>query len=75
VKSVKTFRDAGFIASIEITRRNLEKTIEYANIVKANYIISIDSSLKDPIRVYDVKSETSQKTTIKDFLRTLGVKN
>jgi ATP phosphoribosyltransferase regulatory subunit len=75
VKSVKIFRDAGFIASIEITRRNFEKTIEYAKIINANYVVSIESSLKDPIRVYDIKSETSQKTTIKEFLRTLGVKN
>jgi histidyl-tRNA synthetase len=72
VEAVKTLRDAGVIASLEITRRSLEKTIEYGKITEADYVVSVDSSLMAPITVYDIKSVASKKATFKMFLKDVG---
>ncbi len=72
VEAVKTLREAGVIASLEVTRRSLEKTIEYGKIMETDYVVSVDSSLEAPVTVYDIKASTSKKVTIKTFLRDLG---
>ena len=72
VEAVKTLREAGVIASMDVTRRILEKTIEYGKITKIDYVLSVDSSLEVPVIVYDIKSDTSKKVTLKTFLRDLG---
>jgi ATP phosphoribosyltransferase regulatory subunit len=72
VEAVKTLRDAGVIASLEITRRSLEKTIEYGKITEADYVVSVDSSLMAPVTVYDIKSVASKKATFKMFLKDVG---
>jgi ATP phosphoribosyltransferase regulatory subunit len=72
VEAVKTLREAGVIASLEITRRSLEKTVEYGKITEADYVVSVDSSLEAPVTVYDIKSAASKKATFKTFLRDLG---
>jgi ATP phosphoribosyltransferase regulatory subunit len=74
VEAVKTLREAGLIASLEITRRSLEKTVEYGEITEADYVISVDSSLKAPITIYDIKSASTKKSTLDTFLRDLGCK-
>jgi ATP phosphoribosyltransferase regulatory subunit len=71
VESVKTLREAGVIASLEITRRSLEKTLEYGKITEADYVVSVDSTLKAPITVYDIKSASTKKSAFKTFLRDL----
>jgi ATP phosphoribosyltransferase regulatory subunit len=72
VEAVKTLRETGVIASLEVTRRSLEKTIEYGKITETDYIVSVDSSLKAPVTVYDIKSAASKKVTFKTFLRNIG---
>jgi ATP phosphoribosyltransferase regulatory subunit len=72
IEAVKTLREAGLIASLEITRRSLEKTVEYGEITEANYVISVDSSIKAPITIYDIKSASTKKSTLNKFLRDLG---
>jgi ATP phosphoribosyltransferase regulatory subunit len=72
VEAVKILREAGVIASLEITRRSLEKTIEYGKLVGTDYVVSVGSSLKSPIAVYDVKSNISRSIMLEAFLRDLG---
>jgi len=72
VEAVKTLREAEVIASLEVTRRSLEKTIDYGKITEADYVVCVESSLKNPVTVYDIKANTSKKVTFKTFLRDLG---
>ncbi|MCJ7722378.1 ATP phosphoribosyltransferase regulatory subunit [Candidatus Bathyarchaeota archaeon] len=72
VEAVKTLRKAGVIASLEVTRRSLEKTVEYGEITETDYVVSVESSLNNPVTVYDIKSATSRKATFETFLRNLG---
>ncbi|MCJ7613250.1 ATP phosphoribosyltransferase regulatory subunit [Candidatus Bathyarchaeota archaeon] len=72
VEVVETLREAGIVASMEVTNRSLEKTVEYGKLTEADYIVSVDSSLKNPVTVYDIKSSSSKKVTFKTFLRNIG---
>jgi len=72
VEAAKTLRKAGVIASLEVTRRSLEKTIDYGKIMEADYVVSVESSLKNPVTVYDIKSNVSRNVTLETFLRNLG---
>ncbi len=72
IEAVKTLRNAGVIASLEITRRSFEKTIEYGKITESDYVIFVDSSLKTPLVIYDIKLGISKKATFKTFLRNIG---
>ena len=74
IEAVKALREADAIASLEITGRSLERTLEYGKLTDADYIVSVDSSLTTPITVYDIKSGASKKTAFKTFLKTLGGK-
>jgi ATP phosphoribosyltransferase regulatory subunit len=72
VEAVKALRDAGVVASLEITKRSLEKTVEYGKFTEADYVVSVDSSLKNPVTVYDTKSGATKKVTFKTLLRNIG---
>ena len=75
VEAVKALREAEVIASLEVTKRNLKKTIEYAKITEADYVVCVDSSINEPVTVYDTKSCTSKKVVLQAFLNNLGGKN
>ncbi len=72
VKAVKILREAGVIASLEITKRSLEKTIEYGKLTETDYVVSVGSSLKSPVTVYAVKSSASRDVMLESFLKELG---
>ncbi len=72
VEAVKLLREAGVIASLEVTGRSLEKTIEYGKLTETDYVVSVGSSLKSPVTVYDVKSKVSRDVTLETFLKELG---
>jgi ATP phosphoribosyltransferase regulatory subunit len=72
VEAVKLLREAGVIASLEVTRRSVEKTKEYGKIVGTDYVVLVGSSLKSPTTVYNVKLGTSSRVTLETFLRDLG---
>ena len=72
VEAVKLLREAGVIASLEVTKRSLEKTMEYGKLVGADYVVSVGSSLKTPVTVYDIKSNVSRSVMLETFLRELG---
>ena len=72
VDAVKLLREAGVIASLEVTGRNLEKTLEYGKLTEADYVFSVGSSLESPVTVYDIKSNTSRDVLLKTFLDEQG---
>jgi ATP phosphoribosyltransferase regulatory subunit len=72
VEAVEALREAGVIASLEITKRSLEKTVEYGKLTEADYVVSVDSSLDASVTVYDIKSDASKKVTFEKFLETVG---
>jgi ATP phosphoribosyltransferase regulatory subunit len=72
IKVVKLLRKAGVITSLEITRRSLEKTIDYGKLVGTDYVVSVGSSLKSHVTVHDVKSNASRDIMLETFLRDYG---
>lgn len=72
IETVNALREAGAIASMEVTKRSLEKTTEYAKITEADYVVSVDSFLEALVTVYDIKADTSKKVSLKEFLKTIG---
>jgi ATP phosphoribosyltransferase regulatory subunit len=71
-EAVKVLREAGVIASLEITKRSLEKTMEYGKLTETDYVVSVGSSLKSPVTVYDVKSNVSRDVMLETFLEEVG---
>jgi histidyl-tRNA synthetase len=72
VEAVKVLRDSGVIASLEVTRRSLEKTMEYGKLTETDYVVSVASSLKSPVTVFDVKSNISRDVMLETFLGEVG---
>jgi len=72
VEAVKILRESGVIASLEVTRRSLEKTIEYGKLMGTDYVVSVGSSLKSPVTVYNVKSNVSRNIMFETFLGEVG---
>jgi ATP phosphoribosyltransferase regulatory subunit len=72
VEAVKALRESGVIASLEITKRGLEKTMEYGKLTETDYVVSVGSSLKSPLTVYDVKSNVSRDVMLETFLEEVG---
>jgi ATP phosphoribosyltransferase regulatory subunit len=72
VEAVKVLREAGIVASLEVTGRSLEKTLEYGRLTDVDYVVSVNSSPKSPVTVYDVKSNTSKNVTLDSFLEAQG---
>jgi len=72
VEAVKILRESGVIASLEVTRRSLEKTMEYGKLTEADYVVSVGSSLRSPVTVYDVKSNVSRSIMFETFLGEVG---
>jgi ATP phosphoribosyltransferase regulatory subunit len=71
VEAVKLLREARVIASLDIAQRGLRKTKEYGKIVGTDYVVSVGSSIKSPVIIYDVKLNTSRSVTLESFLRDL----
>jgi ATP phosphoribosyltransferase regulatory subunit len=71
-KAVNVLREAGVIASLEVIKRSLEKTVEYGKFMEMDYVISVSSSLESPVTVYDVKSNASRNVMLQTFLEELG---
>jgi ATP phosphoribosyltransferase regulatory subunit len=72
VEAVKALREAGVIASLEVTRRSLEKTLEYGKFTETDYVVFVGSSVESPVTVYDIKSNISRNVMLKTFLGELG---
>ncbi|MGD2066564.1 MAG: ATP phosphoribosyltransferase regulatory subunit [Candidatus Bathyarchaeota archaeon] len=74
VAAVNVLREAGVIASLEVTRRSLEKMVEYGKFTEMDYVVSVGSSLESPVTVYNVKSTASRNVMLQTFLNELGGK-
>ena len=72
INAVKTLRNAGLIASIEITERSIEKTIENAKITNVNYVISVGSSINSPTTIFNIENDTKTTSKLTIFLKNLG---
>ena len=72
IQAVNSLRDAGFIASLEVTKRTIEKTIEYGELTEADFVVCVESSLPAPVTVYDLKLDTKSEMVLKDFIDKCG---
>ena len=72
IDAVNSLRDAGFISSLEVTKRTIEKTIEYGKLTKADYVVYVDSSLTSLVIVYDLKSGTKSEMVFTEFVENCG---
>ncbi|MDG6222116.1 MAG: ATP phosphoribosyltransferase regulatory subunit [Candidatus Bathyarchaeota archaeon] len=72
IEAVNSLREAGFVASLEVTNRAIEKTVEYGKLTEADYVVCVDSSLAKPVTVYDLKTDTTKKLALKKFLEFCG---
>ena len=70
IKVVKILRDAGLATSLEVTGRTIEKTLEYAKITSADYVVSVDMSTNN-LTVYYIASGESENLSLKNFLRNI----
>ena len=57
---------------MEVTKRSLEKTMEYGKLTETDYVVSVGSSLKSPVTVYNLKSNVSRNVMLETFLGELG---
>jgi len=72
VNAVKSLRNNGVIASLELTNRSFEKTIEYGKLTGMDYAILVDSDILDSITVFYIKSNVSETMSLEAFLRVIG---
>ncbi|MBT8171859.1 ATP phosphoribosyltransferase regulatory subunit [Candidatus Bathyarchaeota archaeon] len=72
IKTVMALREIGIIASMEITRKTFENTIEFGKITKADYVISVDSSLTNQLIVFDIEKNVKLKINLKTFFKNIG---
>jgi ATP phosphoribosyltransferase regulatory subunit len=72
VKAAENLRNSGIVASIEIKDRNFEKTVEYGKLTETDYVIFINSSLKNLLTVYNIKSDSKTRITFETFLQDIG---
>ncbi len=72
IKAVSFFRDAGVVAFLDVTKDDGEKIRNYAKLAGIDYVVFVDSSLKKPAMVYDVRSDASGNVMIETFLQQIG---
>jgi histidyl-tRNA synthetase len=72
IKAVSFFRDAGVVAFLDVTKDDGEKIKNYAKLAGIDYVVFVDSSLKKPATVYDVRSDASGNVMIETFLHQIG---
>ncbi|MDH5391140.1 MAG: ATP phosphoribosyltransferase regulatory subunit, partial [Candidatus Bathyarchaeota archaeon] len=72
IKAVNILRDAGVVALLDITKNDKKKTVEYTKLAGIDYVVFVDSSLKKPATIYDVRSNVSRNVMIETFLQSIG---
>ncbi|MDH5462158.1 MAG: hypothetical protein OEX09_08070, partial [Candidatus Bathyarchaeota archaeon] len=72
IKAARVFRDAGVVASLDVTQSGEKKTVEYAKLAGMDYVVFVGSSLEKPATVYNVGENFSRKTMIEKFLQSVG---
>jgi ATP phosphoribosyltransferase regulatory subunit len=72
IEAANVLRDAGVVVLIDVTKDDEKKIRDYAKLAGIGYVVFVDSSLKKPAMVYDVRSDTSENVTIGAFLQQIG---
>lgn len=72
IRVVESLRDTGFIASLEVTKRTIEKTVEFGKLTQADYVVCVESSLTEPLTIYDLQSNTAKNVVFKEFVTANG---
>ena len=72
IKAARVFRDAGVVASLDVTESGEKKTMEYASLAGIDYVVFVGSSLEKPATVYDVRANFSRNMMIEKFLQSVG---
>ena len=72
-KSDKKQEDYLTVGNLKPAHEKVEGApVEYGKITETDLVVSVDSSLETPVTVYDIKADTSQKVSLKEFLKTIG---
>lgn len=74
VEAVNALRACEVVASLDVTRRELNKTFEYGKLTEADYVVFVESN-NSPVTVYGLKSDKSQIVPLDAFIKSLGGKN
>jgi ATP phosphoribosyltransferase regulatory subunit len=69
IEAVKTLRNAGVVALLDVTKGDDEKILRYAKLAGIDYVLFVDSSLERPATVYDARSDVSRKIMVETFLQ------
>jgi len=72
IKAVNVLRDAGVVTLLDVTKNDVKKIMNYAKLAGIDYVVFVDSSLKKPALVYDVRSDASRNVMIETFLQHIG---
>jgi ATP phosphoribosyltransferase regulatory subunit len=72
IDAVNSLRNAGFVASLEVTKRSIEKTVEYGKLSEADFVVCVNSSLTAPVTVYDLKSDVKSEMIVEEFIDNCG---
>ena len=72
IKAASLLREAGVVALIDVTKDDGEKITNYAKLAGIDYVVFVNSSLKKPAMVYDVRSDASGNAAIRAFLQQIG---
>jgi len=71
IKAANSIRGAGIAALLDITRRSKKEIVRYAKCSGIDYVVFVDSSLKKPAAIYDIRLDTVKNMTIKGFLQSV----
>lgn len=72
IKAVNVLRDAGVVTLLDVTKNDEKKIMKCAKLAGIDYVVFVDSSLKKPAMVYDVRSDASRNVMIETFLQHIG---
>lgn len=72
IEAARPLREAGFSTSIDLQKADEKKTIDYAELSGMDYVVFVGASVVEPIRVYDVNSDTFRNTTLAAFSQQNG---
>jgi ATP phosphoribosyltransferase regulatory subunit len=71
IEASKVFRDKGIICLLSFDKERLDETVKYAKQCGIDYVVFVNSSVQESMKIYDVKSDVTRKLGIEDFLNSL----
>lgn len=71
IEVLKFLREAGIACLSNFDRQEKAGVIEYAKQLGVNYVVFVGSSIKKPLEIYDVKQNSTKKSTLQSFIKSL----